>query len=260
MTRFIKNPRSQSALSTSCSLQLPSSWSSWPWWPSATLQSPSALTETSPIRQHLQVHRCAEITSIYCIERRVVAWKSEFSVILWQLWDVTHFESNTIHFMWLFLVWDLVPLSLACAENSHGLLELWEQLGRERRLVNCKKTSRERFLAPQHPHRSCSFIYLVLGSLSLSLWEHAEINSVKNINVRFRYRIISCYLGCVQIWHLVFLCLYFQDEGALVRAARNLGFVFSGRTPDSVIVETVSLSLLTVSWKQTIVFRTVRWD
>ncbi|XP_071387876.1 phospholipid-transporting ATPase IA isoform X3 [Centroberyx affinis] len=28
------------------------------------------------------------------------------------------------------------------------------------------------------------------------------------------------------------------DEGALVRAARNLGFVFSGRTPDSVIVET----------------------
>uniref|UniRef100_A0A3Q4MQ35 Phospholipid-transporting ATPase n=1 Tax=Neolamprologus brichardi TaxID=32507 RepID=A0A3Q4MQ35_NEOBR len=30
------------------------------------------------------------------------------------------------------------------------------------------------------------------------------------------------------------------DEGALVRAARNLGFVFSGRTPDSVIVEIVS--------------------
>uniref|UniRef100_A0A669BBX7 Phospholipid-transporting ATPase n=1 Tax=Oreochromis niloticus TaxID=8128 RepID=A0A669BBX7_ORENI len=29
------------------------------------------------------------------------------------------------------------------------------------------------------------------------------------------------------------------DEGALVRAARNLGFVFSGRTPDSVIVEIV---------------------
>ncbi|XP_074529616.1 phospholipid-transporting ATPase IA isoform X2 [Halichoeres trimaculatus] len=29
------------------------------------------------------------------------------------------------------------------------------------------------------------------------------------------------------------------DEGALVRAARNLGFVFSGRTPDSVIVETL---------------------
>jgi len=35
-----------------------------------------------------------------------------------------------------------------------------------------------------------------------------------------------------------FLC--FQDEGALVRAAQNLGFVFSGRTPDSVIVELVS--------------------
>uniref|UniRef100_A0A8C6UEY7 Phospholipid-transporting ATPase n=1 Tax=Neogobius melanostomus TaxID=47308 RepID=A0A8C6UEY7_9GOBI len=30
------------------------------------------------------------------------------------------------------------------------------------------------------------------------------------------------------------------DEGALVRAARNLGFFFSGRTPDSVIVEVVS--------------------
>lgn len=29
------------------------------------------------------------------------------------------------------------------------------------------------------------------------------------------------------------------DEGALVRAARNLGFVFSGRTPDSVIVDTL---------------------
>ncbi|XP_033829471.1 phospholipid-transporting ATPase IA isoform X2 [Periophthalmus magnuspinnatus] len=29
------------------------------------------------------------------------------------------------------------------------------------------------------------------------------------------------------------------DEGALVRAARNLGFVFSGRTPDSVIAEIV---------------------
>uniref|UniRef100_A0A3P8NJW9 Phospholipid-transporting ATPase n=1 Tax=Astatotilapia calliptera TaxID=8154 RepID=A0A3P8NJW9_ASTCA len=29
------------------------------------------------------------------------------------------------------------------------------------------------------------------------------------------------------------------DEGALVRAAQNLGFVFSGRTPDSVIVEIV---------------------
>lgn len=31
----------------------------------------------------------------------------------------------------------------------------------------------------------------------------------------------------------------FPDEGALVRAAQNLGFVFSGRTPDSVIVELV---------------------
>lgn len=30
------------------------------------------------------------------------------------------------------------------------------------------------------------------------------------------------------------------DEGALVRAAENLGFVFSGRTPDCVIVDSVS--------------------
>lgn len=41
----------------------------------------------------------------------------------------------------------------------------------------------------------------------------------------------------------VFICNIFlcsPDEGALVRAAQNLGFVFSGRTPDSVIVEIVS--------------------
>lgn len=38
------------------------------------------------------------------------------------------------------------------------------------------------------------------------------------------------------------MCPCLKDEGALVRAARNLGFVFSGRTPDSVIVETVSNS------------------
>uniref|UniRef100_A0A8C2JID9 Phospholipid-transporting ATPase n=1 Tax=Cyprinus carpio TaxID=7962 RepID=A0A8C2JID9_CYPCA len=34
------------------------------------------------------------------------------------------------------------------------------------------------------------------------------------------------------------------DEGALVRAAQNLGFVFSGRTPDCVIVESVSRDIL----------------
>uniref|UniRef100_A0A8C1N6G9 Phospholipid-transporting ATPase n=1 Tax=Cyprinus carpio TaxID=7962 RepID=A0A8C1N6G9_CYPCA len=34
------------------------------------------------------------------------------------------------------------------------------------------------------------------------------------------------------------------DEGALVRAAQNLGFVFSGRTPDCVIVESVSRDVL----------------
>lgn len=38
------------------------------------------------------------------------------------------------------------------------------------------------------------------------------------------------------IFNFVF---WFPDEGALVRAAQNLGFVFSGRTPDSVIVEMV---------------------
>lgn len=52
----LKSIKIQSALSASCSLQLLSSWSSWPWWPSVTLQSPSAPRETSPIRQHLQVH------------------------------------------------------------------------------------------------------------------------------------------------------------------------------------------------------------
>lgn len=34
------------------------------------------------------------------------------------------------------------------------------------------------------------------------------------------------------------------DESALVRAAQNLGFVFSGRTPDCVIVESVSRDVL----------------
>lgn len=53
---LLKNINSQSALSTSCSLQLLSSWSSWPWWPSVTLQSLSALMKKSPTRQHLQVH------------------------------------------------------------------------------------------------------------------------------------------------------------------------------------------------------------
>lgn len=40
-------------------------------------------------------------------------------------------------------------------------------------------------------------------------------------------------------WICFQLCVWFPDEGALVRAAQNLGFVFSGRTPDSVIVEMV---------------------
>lgn len=32
------------------------------------------------------------------------------------------------------------------------------------------------------------------------------------------------------------------DEGALVKGAKGLGFVFTARTPDSVIIEAVSLS------------------
>lgn len=44
---------------------------------------------------------------------------------------------------------------------------------------------------------------------------------------------------CPSVTFCVLFCVSFQDEGALVRAARNLGFVFSGRTPDSVIVEMV---------------------
>lgn len=52
--------------------------------------------------------------------------------------------------------------------------------------------------------------------------------------------VLVCVCFSVTFW--VSIC--FQDEGALVRAARNLGFVFSGRTPDSVIVEMVSWTSL----------------
>uniref|UniRef100_A0A673GFL9 Phospholipid-transporting ATPase n=1 Tax=Sinocyclocheilus rhinocerous TaxID=307959 RepID=A0A673GFL9_9TELE len=41
------------------------------------------------------------------------------------------------------------------------------------------------------------------------------------------------------------------DEGALVRAAQNLGFVFTGRTPDCVIVESVSTDVLGIDDKFT---------
>lgn len=34
------------------------------------------------------------------------------------------------------------------------------------------------------------------------------------------------------------------DEGALVRAAKQLNFVFTGRTPDSVIIDSVSYLFL----------------
>uniref|UniRef100_A0A8C4RN41 Phospholipid-transporting ATPase n=1 Tax=Erpetoichthys calabaricus TaxID=27687 RepID=A0A8C4RN41_ERPCA len=44
------------------------------------------------------------------------------------------------------------------------------------------------------------------------------------------------------------------DEGALVRAARNLGFVFSGRTPDSVIIEAVSRIRLYCKGADTVIY------
>lgn len=45
------------------------------------------------------------------------------------------------------------------------------------------------------------------------------------------------------LWSLLrkLFLLLLTDEGALVRAARKLGFIFSGRTPDSVIVTSVSV-------------------
>lgn len=52
-----KNIKSQSApSSSSCSLQLLLSWSSWPWWPSVTLQSLNAWMEKSSTKLHLQVY------------------------------------------------------------------------------------------------------------------------------------------------------------------------------------------------------------
>ena len=41
-----------------------------------------------------------------------------------------------------------------------------------------------------------------------------------------------------------FFCLPKTDEGALVRAAKQLNFVFTGRTPDSVIIDSVSYLIL----------------
>lgn len=51
-----KNIKSQSVPSSSCSLQLLLSWSSWPWWPSVTLQSPNAWTKKSSTKLRLQVY------------------------------------------------------------------------------------------------------------------------------------------------------------------------------------------------------------
>lgn len=88
---LLKSFYSQSALSSSCSLQLLSSRSSWPWWPSVTLQSPSARMEISPTRLHLQVDhtsidtasgytvQCAALLSPQCTMRvcvHIMIWES----------------------------------------------------------------------------------------------------------------------------------------------------------------------------------------
>ncbi len=39
----------------------------------------------------------------------------------------------------------------------------------------------------------------------------------------------------------------FSDEGALVKGAKSLGFVFTARTPRSVIIEAVSLCVLAIN-------------
>ena len=38
--------------------------------------------------------------------------------------------------------------------------------------------------------------------------------------------------------------VFFSDEGALVKGAKGLGFVFTGRTPHSVIMEAVSVCIM----------------
>lgn len=43
-----------------------------------------------------------------------------------------------------------------------------------------------------------------------------------------------------------FICFPKTDEGALVRAAKQLNFVFTGRTPDSVIIDSVSYLFLSL--------------
>ncbi len=39
----------------------------------------------------------------------------------------------------------------------------------------------------------------------------------------------------------------FSDEGALVKGAKGLGFVFTARTPRSVIIEAVSMCILAIN-------------
>lgn len=47
----------------------------------------------------------------------------------------------------------------------------------------------------------------------------------------------------------------FPDEGALVKAAQTLGFVFSGRTPDTVIVQMVSWTRRSMKGMRVIILR-----
>lgn len=62
-------------------------------------------------------------------------------------------------------------------------------------------------------------------------FEHANLYSASII----LYNIQKC-------WYL------FVDEGALVKGAKQLGFVFTTRTPDSVIINAVSFAFKCNSW------------
>lgn len=82
-----KNIKSQSALSSSCSLQLLLSWSSWPWWPSVTLQSLNAWMEQSSTKLHLQVYPTFKWNtwyyySVWCLFTHSNLRSSEFTRLL----------------------------------------------------------------------------------------------------------------------------------------------------------------------------------
>jgi len=61
-----------------------------------------------------------------------------------------------------------------------------------------------------------------------------------------------CFFNCAfvnkfQTFDWCFHNLVFSDEGALVKGAKGLGFVFTGRTPHSVIIEAVSVCFLAIN-------------